>query len=97
MHRIAVVPHDPHWATAFAEASGPIAAAMGGNLVQLHHIGSTAIPGIYAKPVIDMLVIVSDISAVDQCSSQIQSLGYEVMANSAFRHAATSAAITLMA
>jgi len=42
-------------------------------------IGSTAIPGIYAKPIIDLLVEVKDIIKVDEQSSAMESLGYEVM------------------
>lgn len=76
---IAVVPHDPEWARAFVLASRAIASAMGDNLLHIHHIGSTSIPGIYAKPVIDMLAVVSDVTAVDARAAAMQSLGYEVM------------------
>jgi GrpB-like predicted nucleotidyltransferase (UPF0157 family) len=37
----------------------------GDNLVKIHHVGSMAIPGIHAKPVIDILPVVKDIAAVD--------------------------------
>jgi GrpB-like predicted nucleotidyltransferase (UPF0157 family) len=79
MKRIAVVPYDPLWPQAFAVASEAVASALGGNLLEIHHIGSTAIPGIHAKPIIDMLAIVSDIAAIDQCVAQMKSLGYEAM------------------
>jgi len=79
MNRIAVVAYDPLWPQAFAVASGEIAAALGNNLLEIHHIGSTAIPGIYAKPVIDMLGIVSDLVAVDRRGAQMQARGYEAM------------------
>lgn len=79
MRRIAVVPYDALWAQEFALASGAVASAMGGNLLDIHHIGSTAIPGIHAKPVIDILAVVSDIAAVDQRAAQMESLGYEAM------------------
>lgn len=79
MQRIVVVPYDPHWPQAFALASVEVAAAFGANLLEIHHIGSTAIPGIDAKPVIDMLAVVADIAAVDQCAAPMTSLGYEAM------------------
>jgi GrpB-like predicted nucleotidyltransferase (UPF0157 family) len=75
--QIVVVPHDPLWIAAFTSAAKEAAPALGKNLLEIHHIGSTAIPGIYAKPIIDMLPVVADIAAVDQCISQMNSLGYE--------------------
>jgi GrpB-like predicted nucleotidyltransferase (UPF0157 family) len=77
--RITVVPYDPLWPQAFALAASEVASAMGGNLLDLHHIGSTAIPGICAKPIIDLLAVASDLAAVDARAAQMQSLGYEVM------------------
>ena len=77
--RVTVVPYDPRWPQAFAAASAEVAAAFGANLLDIHHIGSTAIPGMHAKPVIDMLGIVADIAAVDSRHAQMQALGYEPM------------------
>jgi GrpB-like predicted nucleotidyltransferase (UPF0157 family) len=79
MRRIAVVPYDPHWADAFAAEAGAVAAALGDNLLEIHHIGSTAIPGIHAKPVIDMLAVVSEIDSVDRDAARMAALGYEAM------------------
>ena len=45
----------------------------------IHHTGSTVIPNIYAKPVVDLLVEVRDIIAVNGRRSAMKSLGYEVM------------------
>lgn len=52
---------------------------LGENVVAVHHIGSTAIPHIYAKPIIDLLVEVQDITQVDAQNTSMQSLGYDVM------------------
>jgi GrpB-like predicted nucleotidyltransferase (UPF0157 family) len=79
MRRVTVVPYDPGWPRAFALAAGELTSAMDGVLLEVHHIGSTAIPGIHAKPVIDMLAVVSDIAAVDPCAAQMKALGYEAM------------------
>ena len=54
-----------------------IAEALGDNVVEIHHIGSTAIPGIYAKPIIDLLVEVTDIAKVDAQNSAMQVIGYD--------------------
>ena len=79
MRKVEVVPHNPRWRDAFEAEAKHVAAALGENVVAIHHIGSTAIPNIYAKPVIDLLVEVRDITEVDEQSSAMESLGYEVM------------------
>jgi GrpB-like predicted nucleotidyltransferase (UPF0157 family) len=55
--RIILMPHDPGWVRAFEEARADIMEACGGRVIDAVHIGSTAIPGIAAKPVIDMLAL----------------------------------------
>jgi GrpB-like predicted nucleotidyltransferase (UPF0157 family) len=79
MRNVEVVPHDPRWRAAFEAEAKHVAAALGKNAVAIHHIGSTAIPGIYAKPVIDLLVEVREIGGVDGRSPAMEALGYEVM------------------
>lgn len=79
MMKVEVVPHDPRWREAFEAEARQVAAALGENVVAIHHIGSTAIPDIYAKPVVDLLVEAGDLTEVDGRSSAMESLGYEVM------------------
>lgn len=79
MRKVEVVPHNPKWRDAFEVESKYIADVLGENCVAIHHIGSTAIPGISAKPIIDILVEVQDITKVDEQNSVMKSLGYEVM------------------
>ena len=79
MRHIVVLPHDPAWAQAFEDEAALLRPIFGGNLVEIHHIGSTAIPGIHAKPVIDMLPVVKDIAAVDAFNPQMEAIGYEPM------------------
>jgi len=77
--KVEVVPHDPNWRSAFETESKLIALALRDNVVAIHHIGSTAIPQIHAKPIIDMLVEVKDILKIDTHSSEIEALGYQAM------------------
>ena len=74
---IRVVPHNPCWATQFALEAKRVRKALGANVVAIHHIGSTAIPTIYAKPIIDMLVEVAALQRVDEDTSAMVALGYE--------------------
>ena len=79
MRKVEVVPHSPQWSAAFEDEAPQISTALGANVVAVHHIGSTSIPGIYAKPVIDVMVEVSDITLVEGCYPQMATLGYEAM------------------
>jgi GrpB-like predicted nucleotidyltransferase (UPF0157 family) len=77
--KVEVVPPNPAWKPAFEAESKQIALIMQENVVAIHHIGSTAIPGIYAKPVIDFLIEVNDIRKTDEQSAAIITIGYEAM------------------
>ena len=79
MMKVRVVFHDPQWRQAFEAEAEQVAVALGESVVAIHHIGSTAVPDIYAKPIIDLLVEVRDITKVDDQSLVMQALGYEVM------------------
>lgn len=75
--KIEVVPYNPAWPQTFEEEAARIKQALGENCIAVHHIGSTAVPGLAAKPVIDMIPVVLDIMKVDQATQNMQSLGYE--------------------
>lgn len=77
--KVEVVPHNPAWCKDFETESKQIASAMGENLVAIHHIGSTAIPTIYAKPILDFLIEVQDIRQTDQQAETMAKLGYEAL------------------
>ena len=77
--RIEVVAYDPAWRSEFELEAKRIARSLGDIVVRIHHIGSTAIPGTFAKPIIDFLMEVEDIDELDQRSSSMEELGYEAM------------------
>lgn len=78
MRKVLIVPHDPTWKVMFERESVCISHVLRENVVAIHHIGSTAIPGIYAKPIIDILVEVKKIAGLDD-PLPMASLGYEAM------------------
>ena len=51
----------------------------GDELVDIHHIGSTSVPGLQAKPIIDIMPVVKDIDKIDSFNKQMEGLGYESM------------------
>lgn len=77
--KVEVVPYNLKWRESFETESKSIADALGDSVVAIHHIGSTAIPGIYAKPIIDLLAEVQDLRKVDYKNSALESLGYAAM------------------
>ena len=77
--KVEVVAYNPNWKKNFALESSQIAKALGKNVVFIHHIGSTAIPNIYAKPIIDFLVEVRDIDRVNEKNAAMEVLGYEAL------------------
>jgi GrpB-like predicted nucleotidyltransferase (UPF0157 family) len=59
--RVEIVEYDPSWPAAFEEESRRLAALLSGT--DIHHIGSTAVPGLVAKPIIDMVALVDSYEA----------------------------------
>lgn len=73
---VELLPHDPAWLEAAEREATRLAGILGGHLVAVHHVGSTAIPGIRAKPILDLLLVVDDLAALDAAQAAIESLGY---------------------
>lgn len=77
MRNIRVVPHDPSWIAEFEQEAGWLAAVFGDLLLSIHHIGSTSVPDLPAKPVIDIMPVVHDINGVERHHEALAALGYE--------------------
>ena len=75
---LVLVDHDPSWAETYAEHERRIRAALGPAARQVEHIGSTSVPGLAAKPIVDVLVTVEDITAEEDYLDQLLAAGYEL-------------------
>ncbi len=73
---VVVVPYDPAWPTRFAAERARVAEALGDLALDIQHIGSTAVPGLAAKPIIDLLVLVRDLEDAPACIAPLSELGY---------------------
>lgn len=71
--------HDPKWIGKFHSEATIIGEALGSVAVGIHHIGSTAVPGIAAKPIIDILVEARSVVAIDENATSLEACGYESM------------------
>jgi GrpB-like predicted nucleotidyltransferase (UPF0157 family) len=76
-HAVRLMAHDPRWLEAAAHEGRRLAAAIGRNLLMVEHFGSTAVPGLAAKPVIDLMPIVADLDELDRTRPRVEALGYE--------------------
>ncbi|MEW4233320.1 GrpB family protein [Bacillus thuringiensis] len=77
MRKIIVVPHENHWSEKFQMEAERLKSAMP-ETVKIHHIGSTSVPGLAAKPIIDMIMEVENIERVDRWNERFIELGYIV-------------------
>ena len=75
--KVEVVPHNPNWPMLFQSEAGKLAAILGEEVLAIHHIGSTAIPDMSAKPIIDILVAVHHIAKIDGFNEKMMRLGYQ--------------------
>ena len=74
--KLVLIDHDPRWAATYAEHERRIRSALGPAAVQVEHIGSTSVPGLAAKPIIDVLVVVEDITAEEDYLASLLEAGY---------------------
>ncbi len=67
---------DPRWADAYAGEAATLRAALGPLAVRVEHVGSTAVPGLVAKPIIDILLVVPDPSDEAAYVRRVEAGGY---------------------
>jgi GrpB-like predicted nucleotidyltransferase (UPF0157 family) len=70
--------HDRSWPEVFARHAERIAAALGERALQIEHVGSTSVPGLAAKPTIDILLVVVDSADEDAYLSLMEAAGYDL-------------------
>lgn len=79
IRKIEVVAYDETWSDKYFEEKNKLQTLLKTELIRSFHIGSTAVPGLKAKPIIDLLLIVNDLNVLDAFSEEFEALGYEVM------------------
>ncbi len=74
---IVIVDYDPAWAERYEAERQRLVAALGSRITVVEHVGSTSVPGLGAKPVIDIMIGVRHLDDAQYCISPMQALGYE--------------------
>ncbi len=77
--KIEVVDYDPEWPRLFEREAKRVRAALGAGVVMLEHVGSTSVPGLAAKPRIDMLLVVPDSSDEPGYVPSLEAAGYRLV------------------
>lgn len=75
-NRVVLIPHNPAWAQLFQAEAAELQAAIGPYVLDIQHVGSTAIPGIPAKPIIDIGIAVANFEEAARCIAPVEALGY---------------------
>ena len=75
-YAVRLLPHDPTWSEQAGREGERLIRAAGPAIGAIHHIGSTSIPGIAAKPIIDLMGVGLDLEAIEAARPRIEALGY---------------------
>ncbi len=71
-----LAPYDPAWPEIFAQLRAVYAAALNGLIVSIEHVGSTAVPGLVAKPILDIDIVIPTREALPEVAARLEKLGY---------------------
>jgi len=77
---IIIVPYDARWREEFRGRGASLRSALGAVALRIDHVGSTAVPGLDAKPVIDIQVSVAALEPVERFRRPLETLGFEFLA-----------------
>jgi GrpB-like predicted nucleotidyltransferase (UPF0157 family) len=73
---VELLPYDPQWLDAAELESQRLIEGLGGRIATVHHVGSTSIPGIRAKPVLDLIPVINELPLFDEARPVVEALGY---------------------
>ncbi|MDW2885970.1 GrpB family protein [Exiguobacterium artemiae] len=77
MRQVIVTPYQTSWADAFQQEKEQLETIFGNRLLAVHHIGSTSVPGLSAKPILDILPVVDSLDGIEAFDAAMEQIGYE--------------------
>ena len=75
--RIIVLPYDEQWKQDFLKIKAELADALGALAIRIEHVGSTSVPGLSAKPIIDIDVVIKDYTVLQDVIFALSKIGYQ--------------------
>ncbi len=76
---ITVTDYQPQWPEKYREEEALLREILGENCLAVYHIGSTSVPGLAAKPILDIMPVVKSLEAVDAAAKNLEAAGYEYL------------------
>lgn len=73
---VKVLPYMPQWAQAFKALRDDLQAALGNTILSIEHVGSTSVPGMWAKPILDVDLVLQSRIILPEIIQRLQALGY---------------------
>jgi GrpB-like predicted nucleotidyltransferase (UPF0157 family) len=83
---IVIEDYDPVWVDRFAEASSLLSEVLGGLIISTEHVGSTSVPGLAAKPIIDIDLLIEDTAEESRYIPALERLGYRLVLREPWWH-----------
>ena len=79
LSHVEIAPYDPAWPTRYAAEREMLLSPGGTSILELEHIGSTAVPGLRAKPIIDMMAATPSLEALSALVLRLEAHGYQLI------------------
>jgi len=76
--RIRLVDYDPEWPRRFQQEAAKIRTALGERILRIEHVGSTSVPDLPAKPIIDIVLVVADSANESDYAAPLEKAGYHL-------------------
>ena len=75
MRTISVIPYNPNWANEFERIKNELLPTLSNSVISIEHVGSTSVPGLYAKPIIDIDIVIG-VQSFDEVKTLLAKIGY---------------------
>ncbi|HET6627529.1 MAG TPA: GrpB family protein [Nocardioidaceae bacterium] len=85
-HSVDIVDHNPVWVDQFAATSSALNGVLGGVALNVEHVGSTAVPGLPAKPIVDIDLVLEDTTEESRYVPALERLGYRLVLREPWWH-----------